>query len=138
MAEEGQEHASHSGTAEALGGKLKGVYGVSVRWGLGGKPMIEQFGNVRETEAGPVVADTREPLVDVLDEGDQFVVIIELPGIDERDLLLKVEAGVLTVSAATGDRRYEKEIRLPAAARPSSLQSFYRNGILEVRLAKQE
>jgi HSP20 family protein len=138
MAQEDQPQTSRSGEVEGLGGRLKGVYGVSVRMGLRGKPVIEHFGNVRETEAGPVVAATREPLVDLLDEEDQLVVIVELPGVDEKDIQIKVEADALEVKAASGDRRYEKAIPLPMAARPSSVQSFYRNGVLEVRLAKQE
>lgn len=137
MAEEGKEEAARSGQAEAKGGKLKGVYGFSVRMGLGGKPIVEQFGNIQETEAGPVVAETQEPLVDVLDEGDRLVVIVELPGIEEKDIQLRVEGDMLEVSAATGDRKYQKEVLLPAAVAPDSQRSSYRNGVLEIRLAKQ-
>ncbi|MBI2871845.1 MAG: helix-turn-helix domain-containing protein [Chloroflexi bacterium] len=136
MAEEGQEEHARSGEREALGGRAKGVYGFSVRMGLGGKPVIQQFGNVRETEVGPVVADTREPLVDVMDEGDRLVVIAELPGVEEKDVRIKVEGDALDISAATGGRRYHKEVPLPSAMDAATLQSSYRNGILEIKLAK--
>ena len=122
---------------EALGGKLKGVYGFSVRLGLEGKPVIEQFGNIRETDTGPVVVETREPLADVLDEGTGVVVIVELPGVEEKDVHLQVTGDILEVTAATGDRKYEKEVLLPSAVDPDSLTSSYRNGVLEIRLAKR-
>jgi HSP20 family protein len=136
MAEEGREEFSKTGTVEAMGGKVKGVYGFTVRLGLGGKPVVEQFGNIRETPSGAVVTQTREPLVDVLDEGDHILVIAEIPGIEEGDVRVKVEGDMLDIAASRGARRYQKEVLLPKAADPGKVVTSYRNGILEVRLAK--
>lgn len=136
MAEEGQEEAGRSGRVEALGGRLKGVYGFTVRMGLGGEPVVESFGNVRETETGPLLTETREPVTDVLDEGQEVVVIVELPGVEEREVRLAVRGDVLEVAAAGRGRRYYKEVVLPAAVDPQSIRSTYRNGILEVRVSK--
>jgi HSP20 family protein len=137
MAEEGHEESTQSGEFEALGGKLKGVYGFSMRMGLGGTPVIEQFGNIQETETGPVITGIREPLVDVMDEGDHLVVIVELPGIEEQNIQLKAEGDILGISASTRDRSYQKEVLLPWAVGPETLESSYRNGILEIRITKQ-
>ncbi|MFQ5934765.1 MAG: archaeal heat shock protein Hsp20 [Dehalococcoidia bacterium] len=137
MTEEGSEEATGSGKLEGLGERLQGVYGFSVRTGLQGRPVIEQFGNLRETEEGPIVAETREPLVDVLDEGDRLVVIAEVPGIEEKDVQLNVEGDILEIAASTSDRKYRKEVLLPSTVESGSLECFYRNGVLEVRLAKQ-
>ena len=137
MTEEGEEETTRTGEVEALGGKLKGVYGFSVKMGLGGKPVVQQFGNIQETETGPVFTETHEPLVDVLEEGDRLVVIAELPGIEEEDIHLKVEGDILEIVASGRDREYEKEVLLPWAVDPEGLKSSYRNGILEVRLGKQ-
>lgn len=136
MDEEGKRETSGTAQVEALGGKLKGVYGFSVRMGLGGKPLIEQFGNVRETETGPVVAETREPLVDVMDEGDRVVIIVELPGVEESDIRLTVNRDIVEVTASATDRKYHKELLLPSVVDPGSMESSYRNGILEIRLNK--
>lgn len=137
MAEESKDSASRSGEFEAMGGKLKGVYGLSVRMGLGGTPIIEQFGNIRETDAGPVVAETREPLADVLDEGGQLTVIVELPGVEEKDIQVRVEGDILEISATTRARKYHKEVLLPTPVDPASLKSAHRNGVLEVTLTKR-
>lgn len=137
MTEEGSDKPNQSGEFEAPGGKRRGVYGFSMRIGLGGTPVIERFGNIQETETGPVITETREPLVDVMDEGDRLVVIVELPGIDEQNIQLKAEGDVLKVSASTRDRSYEKEVLLPWAVDPKTLESSYRNGVLEIRLGKE-
>lgn len=138
MAEEGQEQSSRSGTFEGRGGDVKGVYGFSVRLGLGGSPVVEEFGNLRETPSGTTVSDTREPLVDILDEGDAVVVIAEMPGVDEQDIRVHVQGRVLSITAATGQRKYHKEVDLPAPTDPGSIASSYRNGVLEVKLAKRQ
>lgn len=136
MADEGKEEAGNTGTVEAMGGKVKGVYGFTVRLGLGGKPVVEQFGNIRETPSGAVVTEAREPLVDVLDEGDSILVICEVPGVEEGDVRVKVEGDTLYIDASRGARRYHKEVLLPTSASPEPAATAYRNGILEVRLAK--
>ena len=137
MAEEGEEGATRTDEMKAFGGKLKGVYGVSVRTGLEGRPVIEQFGNLLETESGPVVSETREPLVDVFDEGDYLRVIVELPGVEERDIQLKAVGDILEIAAHTRDRKYQKEVLLTSAVDLERLASSYRNGVLEIRLPKQ-
>lgn len=136
MAEESKEAYAGAGNVEAAGGKLKAVYGFSVRMGLGGNPILEPFGNIQETEWGPVVAETREPLVDVLEEGDRLVVVAELPGVEQDQVELSVVGDVLEISASSRDRRYQKELLLPWATDAESLESSYRNGVLEIRLAK--
>ncbi|MFH1140867.1 MAG: archaeal heat shock protein Hsp20 [Chloroflexota bacterium] len=137
MAEEGQEETSASGEVETAGGKVKGVYGFSVRVGLGGKPVIHSFGNIRETEKGPVVTETREPLVDVLDEGDHLTVVAEVPGVEEKNVQLKVEGDILEIVAASKDRKYEKQVLLPYPVDSGSVKSSYRNGVLEVSVTKK-
>lgn len=138
MAEEGAEETGGTGQVETLGGTLKGVYGLTVRTGLGGRPVIEKFGNIQETEAGAVVTETREPLVDVLDEEDQVVVIAELPGLEEQDIHLNLEGDILEIAASNQERKYLKAVLLPAAVDPKSLETNYRSGVMEIRLTKQQ
>ena len=117
--------------------KLRGVYGFTVRTGLGGVPHVESFGNIRETEEGPVVADTREPLIDIFDEGKNILVVAELPGVTEKEIELSVQGDVLALST-NGKRKYAKEVLLPAPVTSESMSTSYNNGMLEVRLTKAE
>jgi HSP20 family protein len=138
MTKEGKEEYSRTGEVEALGGKAKAVYGFSIKMGLGGKPIIEQFGNVKATEEGTVVAEVREPLVDVLDEGDRVVVLAELPGVEEKDIHLEVKDDILELTAEGRDRKYSKEVLLPSEVEADTMESSYKNGILEVKLMKRK
>lgn len=138
MAQEGKEEYTGSGQVEGLGGKVKGVYGLSISMGLGGKPIIEQFGNIKATEEGTVVAEIREPLVDVLDEGDRLVVLAELPGVEEKDIHVEVKEDILELTAEARDRKYSKEVLLPSIVEADTVKSSFRNGILEVRLTKKK
>ena len=120
---------------KGLGEKARGVYGFSIRSGIGGAPRVERFGNIRKTDEGPVVADVREPLVDTFDEGDEIVIVAEIPGVSEAQLQIELKDDILTIGTS-GDRRYAKEILLSAAVVPDSLRQTYTNGILELRLKK--
>ena len=116
---------------------LKAVYGFSVRVGGGGKPRIEPFGNVKRTEGqSAVVEEVREPMVDLFDEGDHLVLVAELPGVDAGDVHFEVKDDVLILSAAHGERKYRKEVLLPAPVAARSATPTYRNGVFELKIPK--
>lgn len=113
----------------------RAVYGFSIRNGLGGIPKVERFGNVRSTAAGPIVAEVREPLVDLFDEQAEIIVVAELPGVAEEEILINIKDDILALETV-GERKYAKEILLPCAVNAATLQKSYRNGILELHLRK--
>jgi len=124
------------GEIKGLPKQAKGVYGFSVRTMVGGKPIIETFGNLKETPKGPVVEEVREPMVDVFDEKDHILVIAELPGVSEDEVKIDVEGDILKLTASNKDRKYAKEVLLPAKVNKEGVKSIYKNGILEVTLPK--
>ena len=115
---------------------MKGVFGFSVKTAVGGKPIVESFGNVKKTPAGPTVEEEREPITDVFDEEEEVRIYAEMPGVNEGDIKLDLKEDILELSAQTGDRKYRKEILLPAKVKADTMSSSYNNGILEVRIKK--
>ena len=98
--------------------ELKGIYGFTVKVGLGDdRPVVEPFGNIRQDrESGhTVVQEVREPVVDVFEEDDHVLVVAEMPGIGKEDVHIAVEDDLLTFSAERGDKKYRKEVLLPAS-----------------------
>ena len=71
---------------------------------MAGKPVIESFGNIRETTRGPVVEEVREPMVDVFDEKDHISVIAELPGVSENEIKIEVAGDILNLTASDKDQ----------------------------------
>lgn len=114
---------------------LKGVYGFSVKVGLGGEEVkVEPFGNIRRDEKSgqPVVQEVREPVVDVLEEKDHVLVVAEIPGIEEKDVRLDVKDDVLTIYAERGNKKYRKEVLLPGSFPREKMLMSCNNGILEI------
>jgi HSP20 family protein len=103
---------------------------------VGGKPVVESFGNVKKTPEGPKVEEEREPITDVFDEKDEVRIYAEMPGVNEADIKLDLKEDILDISAQTGDRKYHKEILLPAKVQAGTLTSSYNNGILEIKVKK--
>lgn len=120
---------------KSAGREGRAVYGFSIRSGLGGIPKVERFGNVRTTPEGPVVAEVREPLVDLFDEHAEIIMVAELPGVAEEEIVINIKDDILALETV-GERKYAKEILLPCAVNADTLQKSYRNGILELHLRK--
>lgn len=115
---------------------MKGVYGFSIKTAVGGKPVVETFGNIKKTPEGPIVEEEREPLTDVFDEKDEILIIFEIPGINGEGLSLDLKGDILEIVAVGKNRKYRKEVLLPMQVKKETLSHTYKNGILEVRIKK--
>ncbi len=131
-----EEGVNQTGEIKGLPKDVKGVYGFRIRTMAGGKPVIETFGNVKETARGPVVEEVREPIADVFDEKDHILVIVELPGVSKDKIKVSVDGDVLNLSTSDKDRQYAKEILLPHKVNAGTIKTSYKNGILEITLEK--
>ena len=109
--------------------------------------LVDLFGNIKaprqpvemEEEDVPVAANIREPLADVIEENDEIVVVVELPGVKKEDITLDANEDSIEIRADGGkDRKYQKNVWLPSKINPDKAKARYTNGILEVRLEKVE
>jgi HSP20 family protein len=142
LAETGQT-LSKTGELKGLDpqGKLRGVYGFSIKTGIGDQGerevKIEPFGNIhRESSGDAVVEDIREPLVDVHEEEDHVLVLAEIPGVSKKDVQLDLVDDRLTICAQRGEKRYRKEITLPERFAQQNMRWECTNGILKIRLER--
>lgn len=111
------------------------VYGFSMRVGPDGKPHVEEFGNVSGRE-GTEISTDREPLTDVIEGEKEISIIAELPGIEKKDIELSATEDSLQIRVDTPERKYHKELRLPARVKPDTTKASYKNGVLEVKLKR--
>jgi len=121
------------------GKEIKGIYGFTVKVGIGGEGVkVEPFGNIRRDEESgrSVVQEVREPAVDVFEERDHTLVVAEMPGIGVGDVGLEVKDDLLTITAERGDKKYKKEVLLPASFPREKMQVSCANGVLEIRCVK--
>ena len=123
------------------------VYGYSMTIGPDGKPKIREFGNVKpssDAESCGVdrpcldIKQEREPLVDIVDTDGEIKVIVELPGVAKEEIKLHGTEDKLTISVDVPDRKYFKEIDVPAKIDPKKAKTSYKNGVLEVTVPKIE
>ncbi len=93
----------------------------------------------------------RVPPVDVYETSDNFIVMVDLPGVRKEEIVVKYSGGMLSISAeAKGlDRddghwimherrvgRYVRGINLGRSVDPSIIKAEYVDGILELTIAK--
>lgn len=137
LADKGGEF-SRTGEIPGLGKAkdIKGVYGFSIKTGLGGEGLkVEPFGNIRKDAASgeSVVQEIREPIVDVLEEEGYTLVVAEMPGISAEDVRLEVKDDLLTIVAEKRDKRFRKELLLPKSYPKGKMQISCNNGVVEIK-----
>jgi HSP20 family protein len=101
----------------------------------------------------PLTTASFVPAVDIYEDAQKVVLKLEVPGIDEKDLDIRVENNTLTVK---GERKFEKEEKeenfhrierrygsffraftLPSTVNTESVQASYNAGVLKLELAKK-
>lgn len=143
--QDGPGPRGHGGSLPfTLGGRPgRAVFGYTVRMGLDGL-RAEPFGDLpaeADDAAQPRAAAGRAPIVDVFEEGAEFRILAELPGVAAEDVTctLSDAASHATLHiTTTGEARYAKAIDLPGPVVAGSLVQSCRNGILEVRLRRRD
>ncbi len=94
------------------------------------------------------------PAMDLVEEGSEYVLRADLPGLDEQDVKIELDERVLTISGqrseerrdrAEGYVRYERasggfsrSLTLPEGVDPDSIGATFDKGVLEVRIPKPE
>jgi HSP20 family protein len=118
------------------------VYGYSLSVGPDGTPKVREFGNFKaETQLGNPhmdVKEEREPLTDVIDADSEVRVIIEMPGVEKKDIKLSGTDDKLTISVATPEHKYFKEVELPIKVDVKKATSAYKNGVLDITVPKKK
>jgi HSP20 family protein len=119
------------------------VYGYSMTVGPDGRPKVREFGNIRSpTKMGfanrPLISGETEPLADVTTTDKDIKVVVEVPGIEKKDIKINARDGLVEVSTIeTAQRKYRKIIELPSEAEIETARSTYKNGILEIVFNKK-
>lgn len=115
------------------------------------------FGNLSDTDSNSATSEW-SPAVDVREYSDRFQLLLDVPGVEPKDVEITLDNGVLTVS---GNRTEEKAVGSNGAEQPQQqrlerrLGRFYRrfilpdtadaenvnasgrNGVLEIQIPKQ-
>ncbi len=125
---------------ERRGGKVEPlIYGFRIYIGPDGKPVIEEFGNVKRKGRRTVIKEEVEPLVDVFEDEDKVTIVAELPGVDKDKIDIRItKDNKLIIRARDENRKYYKEIELPAKVKPETAKAKYKNGVLEIVIEKEK
>jgi len=104
----------------------------------------------RPAKAGK--CDYRRPLTDMYETETEFVTQIEMPGLEKEDIKVNVTSDGMEIKASRkyekkdkGYMRYERgysnffrRIPFPKEADMTNIQAEYKDGVLELKIPKQE
>lgn len=115
---------------EAFSDNQPHVVGFAFRLGEDGKPVAQEFSDIRHSQEP-------EPLVETQKREQSFLVTMELPGIQKHDVDLKIEKKSIAVSAWNETKNYFKLIALPEEIAEHKTKAVFNNGILEIEAFKK-
>ena len=93
------------------------------------------------------------PDVDIVERPEEFLVVADVAGVDEKNVDVKLEEGVLSIDARQAAEvdsswtpvyaeyrlgGYHREFTLPEAIDTEAIRAKMRNGVLELRLPKSQ
>lgn len=110
---------------------------------------------VRRTPVDAQVGDDIEaaewyPMADVYDRDGEYLIAVDLPGIDRSALEITIDDNRLTIkgtraaaetSTARTERptgRFLRTFTVPGSVDQQSIQAMYKDGVLEIRLPKRK
>ena len=95
----------------------------------------------------------RQPLVDVREEKDRYVLEAELPGLTEKDVEVKIEENLLTISSAKSEEKqdsrqgylmrerrfasFQRSFVLPNDVDREKVEASFKNGLLTLNVHKK-
>lgn len=98
------------------------------------------------------VINTRIPAVDIREDENQYSLEVELPGLTEKDIVVKVENNILTVSSKKEESKEEKKkeyvrkerssysfsrcFSLPENVKAEKIEAKFKNGVLNISIPK--
>lgn len=113
--------------------------------------MFDRFRGGIADEGSPA---TFFPAVDILEEKDEYIVKVELPGVDKNDVKIMVRDDILTIRGEKKQEKqhkeanyqrveraygmFERSFTMPSSVRSDKIDATYNNGILTINLPKVE
>jgi HSP20 family protein len=115
------------------------------------------FGNLSDAESNSATSDW-SPAVDVREYPDRFQLLLDIPGVEPRDVEITLDSGVLTVSGTRNEEkavgasetaqpqqqrierrlgRFHRRFILPDTADGENVKASGKNGVLEIVIPKQ-
>lgn len=99
--------------------------------------MLRKFSH---NEGNFLPPETKEPLIDIFENGELVHILAEFPEVGKEDLVLRATVHSLEIKVI-GPSEYSEDIELPFRVDPKSATASYKNGVLEVtfrRCAEEE
>ena len=126
--------AIHRMLKDAFEGKL-GVFREPFIYGFTTRTRDSRIEPSRSAVENPEVV-TRDPLVDVMLTESAIYLTAEMTGVTGDDVRVGLDQGQLTIHAE-GERRYQSLIDLPADVDPDTLKHTFKNGVLDIVIARR-
>lgn len=116
--------------------------------------MLDNFFRGGVQDDGSLAVSYWTPAVDIAQHDNEFVVKVELPGINKDDVKITLESNILTIRGEKKEETnvkeenyhrvertygsFQRSFKLPTTVKADNIDAMYKDGILTVTLPKAE
>lgn len=117
------------------------------------KQVFDKFFGETEGDQSNVVTSQWAPRVDIKEEGDRFLILADIPGVDPKDIEIHMDKGILSIRGERSSEAKEEGARysrvershgvfyrrfaLPDTANAEGISATGRHGVLEIAIPKK-
>jgi len=114
----------------------------------------ELFNNFLREYKSPAQVEYTQPAVNIIDEKDKYVLELAVPGVDKKDIDIKLEDNELIISSNTEKKEekvdedfvrleynygsFKRVFTIPQTVDTKKIDAQYKDGILRISLKKKE
>lgn len=117
------------------------------------KQVFDRFFSETDADQSNVVTSQWAPRVDIKEEAERFVIQVDIPGVDPKDIGIDMDNGILSIK---GERKTEarehterysriershglfyRRFALPDSADPEGVSASGKHGVLEITIPKK-
>lgn len=113
----------------------RSVYGLCIEIEADGKTSITEFADLPLRQGGTKIGK-RKMVTDIIEDGKEVAVTVELPGVEREDIDLNVTEDALEITVPK--RKYHKHLVLPCSVKLGTMMSTYKNGVLDITIKKDK
>ena len=99
-----------------------------VRWNNSFEDLFVDFFNVKKNQWAPDV--------EIKEEEKEFVINVELPGIDNKDVKVEVKGKLLTIEVEKKNRMFARSFTLPPSVDSEKIEALLDKGVLTIKISK--
>jgi HSP20 family protein len=118
--------------------KITGKYGINVKLGTADASGVERIKSLNDIfDKKENTSKNTEPATDAFEDDEKVTIVVELPGVEKKDIRLVLSGNTVSIGAMGGGVCYSKKVELKFSPDYNSIKENFNNSIYSLEISKK-